>query len=143
MSGPEIRRLYYSTQEVCDLLKVRPYDLKQWEKKFPELKPSASKTGRRLFKPKDLEIIRHIKALVEKGHEDDEIQFILNHPDSTLPLQKTEADALSIHEIIQTLEEILQLLRSERRTDAGYRTMTDQFSKFSNNSEQPDRTGIQ
>ena len=115
MSGPEIRKLYYSTQEICRLLHIRAYHLKQWEKKFSALKPSASKTGRRLYKFKDLEIVRHINSLIKQGHSDDEINYILNHPDSTLFIQKQSESAISPQSIISELEDILNILQPGNR----------------------------
>jgi DNA-binding transcriptional MerR regulator len=115
MSGPEIRKLYYSTQEICRLLHIRAYDLKQWEKKFSALKPSVSKTGRRLYKSKDLEIVRHIHALITQGHSDDEINFILNHPDSTLLIKKRTESELSPQGILEELEDILRILQPGHR----------------------------
>ncbi|MBN2105085.1 MerR family transcriptional regulator [bacterium] len=113
MSGPEIRRLYYSTQDVCDIVHVRPYDLKQWSTKFSELRPSVSKTGRRLYKDKDLEVIRRIKTLKDQGHSDDEIEYLLNHPEIAPLIEKADHSQLSIPMIIQELEAILDLLDSD------------------------------
>ena len=111
MSGPEIRKLYYSTQEICRLLHIRAYHLKQWEKKFSALKPSASKTGRRLYKSKDLEIVRHINSLIKQGHSDDEINYVLNHPDSALFINKQGESGISPQNIISELEDILKILQ--------------------------------
>ena len=114
MSGPEIRKLYYSTQEVCRLLHVRAYDLKQWEKKFSALKPSASKTGRRLYKSKDLDILRQIQTLIRQGHSDDEINFILNHPETTHFIKKKSQSEFSPQKILCELKEILQILQTSK-----------------------------
>jgi len=113
MSDPEIRRLYYSTQDICDIVHVRPYDLKQWSKKFSELKPSVSKTGRRLYKPKDLEVIQWIKSMKDQSRSDDEIEYILNHREVSPLFNKSTNSPLSISEVIHVLEEILELLGSD------------------------------
>ncbi|MCJ7812797.1 MerR family transcriptional regulator [bacterium] len=73
MAGPEIRRLYYSTKEVSELVQVPPYALRIWEIKFPHLRPSKSKSGRRLYKQKDLDAVFMIKKLKDQGYPDDAI----------------------------------------------------------------------
>ncbi|MBN1782093.1 MerR family transcriptional regulator [bacterium] len=113
MDGPDIKRLYYSTQEVCRLARVRSYDLKQWEKKFSELKPSISKTGRRLYKPGDLEIISKIKSLADLGKTDDEIQYLINHPQTPISSDMPGRSEARYSEIIGELENILKILKSD------------------------------
>jgi hypothetical protein len=46
---------------------------------------------------------------------DDEINFILNHPDSTLFIKKRSESGLSPQSIIEELEDILKILQSSHR----------------------------
>jgi DNA-binding transcriptional MerR regulator len=109
MNSPDIKRLYYSTREVCRMTNTRPYELKQWEKKYSELKPSVSKAGRRMYKPKDLEIIMKIKQLHEYGKSDPDIQYMLHHPE--IPSNRNfGGKSLSIDELIRELQDLLTML---------------------------------
>lgn len=114
MTGPEIRRLYYSMREVCKLAQVTPYTLRSWEKKF-SLKPTRTKTGKRLFRPEDLHWILQIAEWKREGISDDEIQFRLNLQDFSVSGKEQKAKFKDLlFEIRQTLEEILELLSPPR-----------------------------
>jgi len=120
MEGPKIQRLYYSAGDVSEIVQIPTHVLRSWEKKFPRLKPSKSKSGRRLFKPHDLNLVMEIKALKGKGYTDEKICNLLKptggeeavkHEVST----KTETarkDYL-IFDIYSGLKEILHILDLE------------------------------
>lgn len=57
-------KLYFRIGEVADLLSVKPYVLRYWETEFPDVKPSKSKSGQRLYKRRDVELLVHIKGLL-------------------------------------------------------------------------------
>ncbi len=57
-------KLYFRIGEVADLLDVKPYVLRYWETEFPDIKPSKSKSGQRLYKRRDVELLVHIKDLL-------------------------------------------------------------------------------
>jgi DNA-binding transcriptional MerR regulator len=57
-------RLYYKIGEVAQITKTEPYVLRYWETEFPFLKPTKNKSGQRLYKRKDVEIILRIKELL-------------------------------------------------------------------------------
>ena len=112
MSGPSIRKLYYSTAELCELIDVTSYDLKKWEKQFHKLKPSVSKTGRRLYKHQDLELIQKIRDLSQLGYTCDEINEILNHPenDKMSHEEYTVDNKNLVDEILSELRSILNII---------------------------------
>lgn len=59
---------FFSIKEVADLLKLKPYILRYWEKEFAILKPRRNRVGRRYYSKKDIDIIRTIKhVLYEQG----------------------------------------------------------------------------
>ena len=72
-----IRRLYYSTSEVSEIVQVPPHELRIWEEKFPYFKASKSKSGRRLFRPKVLKAGMLIKKLHEEAFTDEQIVNLL------------------------------------------------------------------
>lgn len=57
-------KLYFRIGEVADLLSVKPYVLRYWETEFPDVKPAKSKSGQRLYKRRDVELLVHIKGLL-------------------------------------------------------------------------------
>jgi DNA-binding transcriptional MerR regulator len=57
-------KLYFRIGEVSDLVGVKPYVLRYWESEFPDIKPSKSKSGQRLYKRRDVELLLRIKELL-------------------------------------------------------------------------------
>ena len=60
---------FYSIREVADMLEIKPYILRYWEKEFAMLKPKRNRVGRRYYSRKDIDMIRSIKKILyEKGY---------------------------------------------------------------------------
>lgn len=57
-------KLYFRIGEVASLLTIKPYVLRYWETEFPDIKPSKSKSGQRLYKRRDVELLVKIKELL-------------------------------------------------------------------------------
>ena len=120
LNGLKIRRLYYSTSDVSEIVQVPVRLLRIWENKFPYLKPSKSKSGRRLFKPKDLWVIVTIKKLKDAGYTDEKIINLLKHHSiKELANKDLLANQNKIHkmmllsEIYKDLNEILHYLKKK------------------------------
>src|SRR5262245_19297099 len=65
MSIPEIpEKLFFRIGEVCDIAGVEAYVLRFWETEFPFLAPQKSKSGHRVYKKKDVEMVLKIKNLL-------------------------------------------------------------------------------
>lgn len=112
MSGPKIKRLYYSMNEVCEIAQIGIHTLRKWENKYP-LNPAKSQSGRKLYKPSDLEIIKKIKQLTRQGYSDSIIHHILDPKDRSYPEEKFIAkngNKTILQEIRQELTDILELL---------------------------------
>ena len=71
--GPERRseppedfpqKLYYKIGEVGEISGVPAHVLRFWEKQFPQLAPNKTRSGHRLYKKKDIEVILKIKELL-------------------------------------------------------------------------------
>ena len=58
------KKLYYRIGEACKILDIQPYVLRYWEKEFPLLSPSKSKSGQRVYSERELAMIRRIKELL-------------------------------------------------------------------------------
>ncbi|MBT3181562.1 MAG: MerR family transcriptional regulator, partial [Deltaproteobacteria bacterium] len=57
-------KLYFRIGEVSKLIGVEPYVLRYWESEFQDIKPSKSKSGQRLYKRRDVELLQKIKELL-------------------------------------------------------------------------------
>ncbi len=54
----------YAIGEVSEMVGVPLHLLRQWEERFPQLRPQRLRTGRRAYTLKDIEIIRRIKTMM-------------------------------------------------------------------------------
>lgn len=58
------KQLYYKIGEACKLLDIQPYVLRYWETEFPDLSPSKSRSGQRVYSEDEIGLIRRIKELL-------------------------------------------------------------------------------
>ncbi len=62
-------KLYFRIGEVSTLSRLPAYVLRFWETEFPQLKPTKSSTGQRMYRRRDVENILSIKKLLyEEGY---------------------------------------------------------------------------
>lgn len=123
MAGSErpSKRLYYSIGEVCEMLGLEPHVLRYWESTFRNLRPAKNRSGNRVYREKDLRIIRLIKYLLhEEGYTiegaDRKLQRLLRalHAghcgnQTEIPFAAPTPDVL-LHEVRTGLLEIRSLL---------------------------------
>jgi DNA-binding transcriptional MerR regulator len=57
-------KLYFRIGEVSKLTRLKAYVLRFWETEFPTLKPVKSKSGHRLYRRQDVELLLEIKRLL-------------------------------------------------------------------------------
>ena len=117
-NGLNIRKLYYSSTEVCNVVQIPIHVLRSWEQKFPYLKSVKSKSGRRLFRPQDLQVVQLIKKLKDEGYSEEDIRILFKHHKwQRLKEQYLSKDEDRIHhlivlaEVVEDLKEILTLLK--------------------------------
>ena len=64
----EPKKLYYKIREASKIVGVESYVLRFWETQFPMLMPPKTKSGQRIYRPKDIELLLEIrKLLYEEG----------------------------------------------------------------------------
>jgi DNA-binding transcriptional MerR regulator len=57
-------KLYFRIGEVARLCRLPAYVLRFWETEFPQLKPTKSSTGQRMYRRRDVEHVLDIKRLL-------------------------------------------------------------------------------
>src|SRR5215472_17476257 len=57
-------KLYFRIGEVADLCRLPTSVLRFWETEFPQLKPTKSNTGQRMYRRADVENVLRIKELL-------------------------------------------------------------------------------
>lgn len=58
------KKLYYKIREVCEIVGVEAHVLRFWETEFPALSPPKTKTGQRIYRPKDIDLLFRIRKLL-------------------------------------------------------------------------------
>jgi len=57
-------RMFYQIREVSEAEGIKPHVLRYWETEFSQLRPEKGGTGQRIYREKDLQLIRRIKKLL-------------------------------------------------------------------------------
>ena len=105
--GPAIRKLYYSIGEVSELTGIPAHVLRYWESEFPQLHPKKSRTGKRTYQEKDLEVVLRIKALLyDQRFTIAGAKVQLVHAGQ----EQTNGNGSLVDEVKRELKEILELL---------------------------------
>lgn len=90
------RRRALRIGEAARLLGLEPYVLRYWETEFPQLAPTRTEKGQRLYSEQDMELVRTIQTLLHeegltiegaKRRLDDTAQFRKMARDIALELQ--------------------------------------------------------
>ena len=62
-------KLYYKIGEACKICDVPAHVLRYWETEFPRLSPNKNRSGQRIFREKDVQLVAEIKRLLyEEGY---------------------------------------------------------------------------
>ncbi|RPJ80457.1 MAG: MerR family transcriptional regulator [Acidobacteria bacterium] len=111
------KKLFYKIGEVCEICGVEAHVLRYWESEFSALAPTRNKSGQRIYRGKDLEIIDTIKRLLyQEGYTIAGAgrrlleQGLLNGQEFPLLRKRKVSPAETIAEIKQSLGEILEIL---------------------------------
>ncbi|MFQ5741852.1 MAG: MerR family transcriptional regulator [Acidobacteriota bacterium] len=57
-------KLFYKIGEVCEICGIQPHVLRYWESEFPILSPAKNRAGQRIYRPKELELVKTIQRLL-------------------------------------------------------------------------------
>jgi DNA-binding transcriptional MerR regulator len=57
-------KLFYKASEVCEITDTQPYVLRFWESEFPQLASEKNRSGQRVYRRSDIDLIFRIKTLL-------------------------------------------------------------------------------
>ena len=108
-------KLYFRIGQVSELVQTKPYVLRYWETEFPMLKPQKSRSGHRLYRRRDVEMVLEIKRLLyAKGFTIEGARRQLAHPEKDAAEQKhlfrPTVDGAELKAIKRELQSILTML---------------------------------
>ena len=112
MKIKEIKKLYYSIGDVSQITGLKQYVLRYWETEFNILKPGKNKAGNRIYKDKDINIIRHIQTLLYekkftiKGAQQFLTDYYLNKSNSSAKIINISSNNIN-NELLLDLKEKL------------------------------------
>ena len=64
MSAPEPIQAFFSIGDVCALTDLKPHVLRYWESQFRFLNPAKNRSGNRVYKAREVELIMLVKHLL-------------------------------------------------------------------------------
>jgi DNA-binding transcriptional MerR regulator len=105
---------FFSIGEVCALTDLKPHVLRYWESQFRFLNPAKNRSGNRVYKSREVELIMLVKHLLytEKFTIEGARQRI-DHYRRTGELRAAARKALAtetVHELRAALEEVADIL---------------------------------
>ena len=118
LEQPEIPdKLYFRIGDVSRLAGIKPYVLRFWETEFPFLGPKKSKTGQRMYRRKDVELVLEIKRLLyEQRFTIEGARNLLETRSRTARAQKSgRTEAHKQGELFSDAAEALETVRKELR----------------------------
>ena len=108
-------KLYFRIGEVSRLTRTKAFVLRYWETEFPSLRPVKGKSGHRLYRRKDVELIFQIRRLLyEKGFTIEGARRQLasdgKNPAEQTHLFQSSLDRKELRAIRQELQTVLTIL---------------------------------
>jgi DNA-binding transcriptional MerR regulator len=118
-------RLYFRIGDVSELLGLPAYVLRFWETEFPQLKPTKSSTGQRMYRRREVELAVRIKALlydegftIAGARQQLKVESKPAKLQSGLPFPKPAADKGGLKRVRQELQEILAILSVKPKSES-------------------------
>jgi DNA-binding transcriptional MerR regulator len=111
-------KMFYQIREVSEITDVKSHVLRYWETEFSQLRPDKGSTGQRIYRAKDLRLIKRIKTLLydekftiagAKRRLAGELRPEKMQMDLSLGLRENKL-LNTIHKVKRELESILQML---------------------------------
>lgn len=117
-TAPSPTQEFYSIGEVCTLTGLKPHVLRYWESQFRFLNPAKNRSGNRVYKAREVELILLVKELLytEKFTIDGARQRIDQYRRTgTLRTEaRRGANATTLRELRGELQAVLDVLDGKR-----------------------------
>jgi DNA-binding transcriptional MerR regulator len=116
-------KLYFRIGDVSELLKLPTYVLRFWETEFPQLKPTKSSSGQRMYRRREVELALRIRTLLYDegftipGARDRlkmEAKPAKNQSAFSFPKAKDDG---TLKRVRQELQEVLKILSSKVKAE--------------------------
>jgi len=105
---------FFSIGEVCALTDLKPHVLRYWESQFRFLNPAKNRSGNRVYKSREVELIMLVKHLLyTEKYTIEGARSRIEHYRRTGELRTQARQAMereTVSELRQLLEEILDIL---------------------------------
>ena len=99
----KIKKIFYSTNDVAEIMKVNTSKIRFWEKEFNIINPDRSPVGKRKFTEKDIEKIKLINQLLN------EKKYTIKGAKRIIKLKKEKIE--NEYQIIEKLKKIKSFLK--------------------------------
>lgn len=113
---------FYSIGEVCNLTDLKPHVLRYWESQFRFLSPAKNRSGNRVYKSRDVELVMLVKHLLyTEKYTIEGARHKIDQYRRTGELRATAHKALEVElatEVRQALERAIALLEGRASPEA-------------------------
>lgn len=125
-------KAWWTLQEVCELTGLEAHVLRYWESEFGQLRPRKVRGGNRQYREREVQLVQRIQELLYQEHltiqaarkklaeetkrQENPGQLGLALLDPEASDSDQESQALDREDIVESLREVLDLLRFGRRS---------------------------
>lgn len=125
-------KAWWTLQEVCELTGLEAHVLRYWESEFGQLRPRKVRGGNRQYREREVQLVQRIQELLYQEHltiqaarkklaeetkrQDNPGQLGLLLLDPDPPESDDGSGPMDREEIVESLREVLDLLRFGRRS---------------------------
>ena len=117
MTPKPLQQEFFSIGEVCTLTDLKPHVLRYWESQFRFLNPAKNRSGNRVYKAREVELIMLVKHLLySEKYTIDGARLRIDEYRRTGNLKNAAEEALTagtLRELRTALEDILATLNGE------------------------------
>ncbi len=114
MTPPRPTQEFFSIGEVCALTDLKPHVLRYWESQFRFLNPAKNRSGNRVYKSREVELIMLVKHLLyNEKYTIDGARLRIEQYRKSGELKTHASKAASrttLGELRQQLEQVIQVL---------------------------------
>ncbi len=122
MTLPRPTQEFFSIGEVCALTDLKPHVLRYWESQFRFLNPAKNRSGNRVYKSREVELIMLVKHLLYNEKytiEGARLRIEQYRKSGDLKSQVSRAASrTTLRELRDQLDEVLELLDGARPPEA-------------------------